>query len=111
LAPLSAHVVVRGGDTARYPFFEQVFLTAYTAMVVEVFNDVSTGSVWRRCANETCPNGPRALFARQLGAAKKTGRVRTTGVIYCSRTCAKAQVERVRRRKIAQKRKGEHRDG
>jgi hypothetical protein len=107
LSPLSAHVVVRASRRPHHLFQEKVYLSAYTAMVVEIFNDVTTGTTWRKCANETCPNGPDALFARQLGADKKTERVRMTGVIYCSRTCAKAQVERVRRRKKAQQRKGE----
>jgi hypothetical protein len=74
--------------------------TSYSAMVVQIFNDVATGTAWRRCANETCGG----LFARQQGRAE-AGQHRTTGVRYCTSSCAKAQVERERRRRIAKDRK------
>jgi hypothetical protein len=74
--------------------------TAYSAMAVQIFNDISTGTAWRRCANETCGD----LFARQQGRAE-AGQHRTTGVRYCTNSCAKAQVERERRRRIAKDRK------
>jgi hypothetical protein len=71
-------------------------VTAYSAMMLEIVNDIATGTAWRRCANETYPN----LFARQQGRAEYDQN-RTKGVRYCSNLCAKAQVERERRRRRA----------
>ncbi len=69
-------------------------VTAYSAMALQVRNDVAQGTPWRVCANEPCD----ILFARQLGRAE-AGQYREKGVKYCSKNSAKAQVERERRRR------------
>ena len=52
------------------------------------------------CANERC----NRLFTRQRGRAQFENTGHSSGVIYCSNLCAKAQAERVRRaRKRAEK--------
>ena len=64
-------------------------ITAYSAMVLEIANDVAAGTAWRRCANEPCGQ----LFARQQGRAE-AGQYRSSGVRFCSKSCAKAQAQR-----------------
>jgi hypothetical protein len=77
-------------------------ITAYSAMVLEIANDVTAGTAWRRCANEPCGQ----LFARQQGRAE-AGQFRTEGIRFCTKSCAKAQMSRDLRRRNAEKRKGE----
>lgn len=89
LTPFHVGIQVEGTQT-----MQPSFVSAYSAMVLSIVNDIALQTPWRRCANEPCGN----LFARQIGRAEQ-GQNRTMGVIYCSRSCAKAQVERERRRR------------
>jgi hypothetical protein len=92
------HVAVHISD-AQSREFDSV--TAYSVMALTIANDIAVGATWRQCANEAC----QRLFARQQGRSEH-GQHRSTGVIYCSRNCAKAQVERERRRRQRGERDG-----
>jgi hypothetical protein len=74
--------------------FHRPPVTAYSAMALQVRNDVAQDTPWRLCANEPCD----FLFARQVGRGV-AAQYREKGVKYCSKNCAKAQVERERRRR------------
>jgi len=93
LAPFSVRVEVLDGDERPVGFHRQL-VTAYSAMALQIRNDVALGTPWRVCANEPC----NILFARQIGRAE-AGQYREKGVKYCSKNCARAQVERERRRR------------
>ena len=68
-------------------------LTLYALCCCELFNHVVSGADFRVCANEACER----LFVRDDTAKRR-------GVLYCSRTCARAQAQReFRRRKAEQK--------
>lgn len=68
----------------------------FSGLCHQLFNLFVDDAPVMPCANETCT--VRA-FAHQAGGAIK-GQYRTKGVIYCSKTCARAQVERQRRRRL-----------
>jgi hypothetical protein len=103
LAPISPRIEVTGpGFTCG----AQEPVTAYTAMMCQVRNDVASNTPWRVCENESC----RRLFARQEGGAK-AGQYRTTGVMYCTPQCARAQAQRRFRRKQAEAKKEKPKDG
>lgn len=71
--------------------------TAWSACCADLFNHIVEGATYKTCCNETC----RRLFVRQEGRSAH-GQHRTTGVKYCSAACARAQAQRVyRRRKSA----------
>lgn len=72
----------------------QPFPDLYAALCLQLFNLVVEGLPTRRCVNETCGRS----FVRQRDRAVH-GQYRTEGVIYCSKQCAKAQNQRVYRRK------------
>jgi hypothetical protein len=72
-------------------------VTTYSALALQIANDVASESPWRRCSNETCGQ----LFVRQAGRAVHDQH-RTSGVKYCSRECARAQAQREFRRRKAQ---------
>jgi hypothetical protein len=92
LAPFTVRVEV-DGDGRRYGL-DRPEVTAYSAMMLQVVNDVAAHTAWHVCENEPCGR----LFARQQGRAE-AGQYRERGVKYCSKNCARAQVERMRRRK------------
>lgn len=75
----------------------------YSVMCLQLFNHIVENAVYMRCHNETCGR----LFVRQRGRAKQ-GKYHTTGVMYCSDYCARAQGQReIRRRKVVGRKIGE----
>jgi hypothetical protein len=68
----------------------------YSCLCLQLFNHIVEGAIYMRCHNEKCGR----LFVRQRGRAKKGGTLHTSGVMYCSDYCARAQGQReIRRRK------------
>jgi hypothetical protein len=59
-----------------------------------LWNDMLAGESYRICQNETCGR----VFQHQLGRATQAQH-RSTGVRYCSATCARAQANRAYRRR------------
>jgi hypothetical protein len=90
LKPFSVHV--------RYPGADALLdaPSTYEVAVLQLAELIAEDRKVRRCANERCTR----LFTRQRGRAKydKTGH--STGVLYCSAQCAKAQSERNRRARL-----------
>lgn len=78
--------------------------TVYAVAILQLVNDLSEGETFRRCANETCGRP----FVRQRGRARYAdkGTRHSTGVLYCTRLCARAQAERMRRRAKRDERNG-----
>jgi hypothetical protein len=66
----------------------------YEALCLQLHQLIVSGLPVRACANETC----QRAFTRQRGTAEY-GQYHTTGVAYCSRACAKAQIQREYRRR------------
>lgn len=69
-------------------------VSLYSGLCVQLFNLLAEGDSPRHCANETCGG----WFVRQAGRAEH-GQHRSTGVKFCSKSCARAQAERERRRR------------
>ncbi|MEV6847232.1 hypothetical protein [Actinoplanes sp. NPDC051411] len=68
--------------------------TIYAVSFLQMYNHLTEQATLRRCANEPCSN----VFVRQRDRADH-GQNRTTGVIYCSHGCARAQAQRQLRRR------------
>ncbi|MGB7964069.1 MAG: hypothetical protein WCF12_14095 [Propionicimonas sp.] len=87
LKPFSVHV--------RYPGAETLLDTpsTYEVAALQLAKLIAEHRQVRHCANERCTR----LFTRQRGRAKYDNTGHSTGVIYCSNLCAKAQAERNRR--------------
>ena len=87
LKPFAVHVRYPGADTLLDT------PSTYEVAVLQLAELIAEERQVRSCANERCTR----LFTRQRGRAKydKTGH--STGVLYCSAQCAKAQAERNRR--------------
>lgn len=66
----------------------------YSILCLELFNHICEEATYRVCANERCGQ----LFVRQYGRAQH-GQHRTKGVKYCSADCARAQAQRLYRRR------------
>lgn len=67
----------------------------YSALCHQLFNLFVDEAPVMRCMNETCGQA----FVRQVGRAQY-GQHRTQGVRYCSKSCARSQAERQRRRRM-----------
>jgi hypothetical protein len=67
--------------------------TAYEAAVLQLVNDLMTHADYKVCAAEGCGR----VFARQRDRSVHYSR--TSGVVYCSRTCANTQTQREYRRR------------
>ena len=72
----------------------------FTGLAAQVFNLIVEGLPVRVCANETC----QSRFVRQWGRSRKNQQ-RTTGVMFCSAACAKAQAQRECRRRHRRERR------
>jgi hypothetical protein len=96
LRPCHAHVQFHPGGslTGATPM-----PTLYQACALQLYNYVAEETPFGHCANERCGR----LFTRQRGRAMY-GQHRSTGVRFCSHSCAKAQGERERRRRLRQAR-------
>jgi len=98
LAPFAPHLAsvfdLRDGHGPRAttPYHGGVALLQ--VMGLELYNHVCERAGYKVCANETCGR----LFVRQEGRAK-AGQYRTSGVKYCSPSCARAQAQRAYRRR------------
>jgi hypothetical protein len=65
---------------------------------LQLYNHLVEKAEFRQCANEPCGK----TFVRQRGRAE-FGQHRTSGILYCSRDCARAQAQRqLRRRRKAE---------
>ena len=79
-------------DPPNQPHF--VAMGLYDVLCLELYNHIVQQAPYRICANETCGR----LFVRQSGRARH-GQHRTSGIRYCSATCARAQAQRDFRRR------------
>lgn len=68
--------------------------TIYNVVAAQIINDLYDGATISTCLNETCGR----KFTKQRGRAEY-GVHRSKGVLYCSKTCAKAQAQRELRRR------------
>jgi hypothetical protein len=66
----------------------------YAICALELFNHIVGDADYRECANERC----RRTFSKQEGRSDK-GQHRSSGVIYCSASCARATAQRGYRRR------------
>lgn len=70
-----------------------------TSMCLQALSFLADGVPARQCANETCGKN----FTRQRGRATY-GQGRSSGVLYCSASCARAQAQREYRRRRTRER-------
>lgn len=75
---------------------EPANITMFEVLVLELFRHIVENAPFKNCQNPSC----RRRFVRQEGGAVH-GQSRMTGVMYCSRTCAKAVAQRRYRSRIA----------
>ena len=70
--------------------------TVYSALCLQMANHLKGQTVYHVCANESCGR----LFVHQRGEAETK---KETGVFYCTKSCSRAQAQRVYRRRLASK--------
>lgn len=82
----------------------------YEVACLQLANHIAERASYRHCANETCGR----LFVRQRGGSKianmrgqEHGQYHSTGVMYCTPQCARAQAARALRRRKREDRAGE----
>ncbi len=90
LKPFSVHVAYPGADTLLDA------PSTYETAALQLAGHIAEHRQVRNCANERCTR----LFTRQRGRAKYDKTNHSTGVLYCSAQCAKAQAERNRRARL-----------
>lgn len=91
LRPFHPRVVYVGAEAAD----EFGAAPLYAVCCLELFNHLVEAAQVRVCANDSC----RRPFVRQRGRAEQ-GQHRIRGVKYCSSHCARAQAQRVYRRRL-----------
>jgi hypothetical protein len=94
LQTMQARLIIH--EPGAEPPGSEVLTNLYSALCLQLFNHIVEDAVYIRCHNETC----NRLFVRQRGRAKQ-GKYHTTGVMYCSDYCARAQGQRELRRRKA----------
>ena len=67
----------------------------FDGVCLQLFNLLAEGLPASRCKNDVCDK----WFVRQRGRAK-SGQHRTTGVTYCSTSCARSHTQRTRRQRV-----------
>lgn len=75
---------------------EPADVTMFEVLVLELFRHIAEDASFKTCANPACQHP----FVRQEGGAAH-GQSHMTGVMYCSRRCAKAVAQRRYRRRAA----------
>lgn len=101
LKSFSPRIEIRQADVRTLTGAQPGYVTAYAAMCLQIYNDIAESWTVKVCENETC----RRDFTYQRGAAKYEGAGKQghrSDARYCTRGCAKAQVERNRRRRKAE---------
>lgn len=97
LQPFTVHIQFEGpilaGDDAQL-FGGPSVVSAYSAMALQLGNHIAEQADYHECANAPC--GRR--FVRQRGRAEY-GQYRSTGVRFCSSSCARASAQRDYRRR------------
>jgi len=110
LAPFHAEVrVFLPGDSARdeNPFEYGGFLpSTFSTICLQIANHMTQEATYHQCGNETCGR----FFYRQRGRAE-FDQYRTSGVKYCSVSCARTQSSRDSRRKAKERAAGSHDPG
>jgi len=96
LSAFQAHVV------AGEPLGDETPVTAYAVGALQLANDIALDTPARVCKNEMCGRP----FTRQRGRSEYEQH-RISGLKYCSRSCARAQGERERRRRVKSAKAGE----
>ena len=100
----SAHptlVLMDAEDTHQVPghgLGRQGVVDPYDAVCARIYNDVVTGSPYTYCTNEPC----QRRFRTKRNTTSRS-KVRTSGVLYCSDQCKRAQDSREYRKRKKEK--------
>ncbi len=96
LQPFSPTIQVRyeHEDDEFFDPFDNTYPRLESILALQMYHHIVADDSYQRCQNEPCGR----LFVHQRGRAEH-GQYRGSGLKYCSKNCAKAQVERNRRRR------------